>query len=165
MQNDKNFKIKKPCFRQHDILAETRSRITTAITFSRQNDAGSPARSSYLGKSCPRCHPRFNVWASVISNCILVLSWGCYHFFHWPYENSFPRQSHDTIRDNTSPVSSTTSKLPIFLVLPFSRLLKNLHSQSSNSPLKKREGNCAELAFAKTSGSATGEREKKLANS
>ena len=29
------------CSRHHDILAKTRSRITTAITFSRQNDAGS----------------------------------------------------------------------------------------------------------------------------
>ena len=48
---------------------------------------------------------------------------------------------------------------------PVSPLVKNLHSHSSNSPLKKREENCAELAFTKTSGSATGDREKKLANS
>ena len=31
------------CFRQHDILAKTRSRMTTANTFSLQNDAGSRA--------------------------------------------------------------------------------------------------------------------------
>ena len=92
-------------FPQHDILAKTRGRITRAITFSPQNDADSRARSSYLGKSCPRCRPRFNVWASVVLNCTLGLLLGCYHFFHWPYENSFPRQSHDTIRDNTTPVS------------------------------------------------------------
>ena len=29
------------CSRHYDILAETRSRMTTAITFARQNDAGS----------------------------------------------------------------------------------------------------------------------------
>ena len=29
------------CFRPYDILAKTGSRMTTAITFSRQNDAGS----------------------------------------------------------------------------------------------------------------------------
>ena len=29
------------CSRHYDILAKTRSRMTTAITFSRQNDAGS----------------------------------------------------------------------------------------------------------------------------
>ena len=29
------------CFRHYDILAKTRSRVTTATTFSRQNDAGS----------------------------------------------------------------------------------------------------------------------------
>ena len=31
------------CFRDFDILAKIRSRVTTAITFSRQNDAGSHA--------------------------------------------------------------------------------------------------------------------------
>ena len=29
------------CSRHYDILAKTRNRMTTAITFSRQNDAGS----------------------------------------------------------------------------------------------------------------------------
>ena len=29
------------CFRYFDILAKTRSRVTTAVAFSRQNDAGS----------------------------------------------------------------------------------------------------------------------------
>ena len=31
------------CFRHYDILANIRSRMTMAITFSRQNDAGSRA--------------------------------------------------------------------------------------------------------------------------
>ena len=31
------------CFRHYDSLVKTRSRLTTAITFSRQNDAGSRA--------------------------------------------------------------------------------------------------------------------------
>ena len=31
------------CFRHFDVLAKIRSRVTTAITFSRQNDAGSHA--------------------------------------------------------------------------------------------------------------------------
>ena len=34
------------CFRQHDIRAKTRSRVTTATTFSRQNDAGSRANTT-----------------------------------------------------------------------------------------------------------------------
>ena len=34
------------CLRQHDILAKTRSRVKTATTFSRQNDAGSRARTT-----------------------------------------------------------------------------------------------------------------------
>ena len=33
-----------PCSRHYDILAKTRSRMTTATTFSRQNDVGSRAR-------------------------------------------------------------------------------------------------------------------------
>ena len=32
------------CLRHYDILGQTRSRMTTAITFSRQNDAGSRGR-------------------------------------------------------------------------------------------------------------------------
>jgi len=36
--------IKLLTFRHHDILAKTRSRMTTATTFSRQNDADSRAR-------------------------------------------------------------------------------------------------------------------------
>ena len=39
-------KIALTCFRHHDILAKTRRRMTSAITFSRQNDAGS--RAQYL---------------------------------------------------------------------------------------------------------------------
>ena len=37
-----------PCSRHYDILAKTRSRMTTATTFSRQNDVGSRARAHYL---------------------------------------------------------------------------------------------------------------------
>ena len=37
------------CFRHYDILAKTLSSMTTAITFSRQNDAGSPmSNTQYL---------------------------------------------------------------------------------------------------------------------
>ena len=35
------------CFRHLDILAKTRGRVTTATTFSRQNDAGSRAYTTY----------------------------------------------------------------------------------------------------------------------
>ena len=35
------------CFRHYDILAKTGSRMTMAIIFSRQNDAGSHARTTY----------------------------------------------------------------------------------------------------------------------
>ena len=35
------------CSRHYDILAKTRSKMTTAITFSRQNDAGSRASNTY----------------------------------------------------------------------------------------------------------------------
>ena len=46
-------------FRHYDILGQARSRMTTAITFSRQNDAGSRARTiSYLKKSHTRSHSR-----------------------------------------------------------------------------------------------------------
>ena len=42
---DRNKMIKLPtlitCFRHYDTLAKTRGRMATAITFSRQNDAGS----------------------------------------------------------------------------------------------------------------------------
>ena len=34
------------CFGHHDILAKTRSRMTTAITLSRQNDSGSRAHTT-----------------------------------------------------------------------------------------------------------------------
>ena len=34
-------------FRHYDILTKTRSRMTTATKFSRQNDAGSRARTTY----------------------------------------------------------------------------------------------------------------------
>ena len=34
------------CFRHHDILAKTGSRMLTATTFSRQSDAGSRARTT-----------------------------------------------------------------------------------------------------------------------
>ena len=34
-------------FRHYDILAKTGSRMTMAITFSRQNDVGSHARTTY----------------------------------------------------------------------------------------------------------------------
>ena len=36
------------CFRHHDILTTTRSRMTTAIRFSRQNDTGSCAHTTRL---------------------------------------------------------------------------------------------------------------------
>ena len=34
------------CFRHYDILTKTRNRQTTVIAFSRQNDAGSPVRTT-----------------------------------------------------------------------------------------------------------------------
>ena len=37
-------------FRHYDILAKTRSRMTTAITFSRQNDEGSRTSTTYTKK-------------------------------------------------------------------------------------------------------------------
>ena len=44
------------CFRHYDVLAKTPSKMTTAITFSRQND-GWFAR---LNKSRSRSRPRLN---------------------------------------------------------------------------------------------------------
>ena len=38
-------------FRHYDILGQARSRMTTAITFSRQNDAGSRARTIRIKKN------------------------------------------------------------------------------------------------------------------
>ena len=38
---------RKNCSRHFDILTKTRSRMTTAITFSRENDAGSLRKVSY----------------------------------------------------------------------------------------------------------------------
>ena len=43
-QNDKTLISR---FRHHDIVAKTRSRMTRTITFSRQNDAASSARTTY----------------------------------------------------------------------------------------------------------------------
>ena len=37
--------------RHYDILAKTRSKMTTTITFSRQNDAGSRAITTYYGEN------------------------------------------------------------------------------------------------------------------
>ena len=39
------------CSRHYDILAKTRSRMTTAITFSRQNDAGSRVSNTQYSKN------------------------------------------------------------------------------------------------------------------
>ena len=39
------------CFRHFNILAKTRSRVTTATSFSRQNDAGSRASTIYDGEN------------------------------------------------------------------------------------------------------------------
>ena len=39
------------CFRHYDIRAKTRSRMTTAIGFSRQNDASWPARTTLVLKN------------------------------------------------------------------------------------------------------------------
>ena len=39
------------CFRHYDILGQARSRMTTAITFSRQNDSGSRARTTSYWKN------------------------------------------------------------------------------------------------------------------
>ena len=51
-QNDKNLNCHLiTCSRQKDIFAKTRSRMTTVITFSRQNDAGSPACTTLYWKS------------------------------------------------------------------------------------------------------------------
>ena len=42
------------CYSHYDIFAKTRGRMTTAITFSRQNDAGSRARNTeYLENLAP----------------------------------------------------------------------------------------------------------------
>ena len=48
------------CFRHYDVFAKTLSKMATAITFSRQNDAGSSARSAQY-------------WESVILMVILIL--------------------------------------------------------------------------------------------
>ena len=47
LQNDKTTNILVTCFCHFDILAKTRSRVTTATTFSRQNDARSRACTSW----------------------------------------------------------------------------------------------------------------------
>ena len=39
------------CSRHYDTLTKTRSRMTTAITFSRQNDAGSRASTTYYSEN------------------------------------------------------------------------------------------------------------------
>ena len=45
-QNDKTTNILVTCFCHFDILAKTRSRVTTPTTFSRQNDTGLRARTT-----------------------------------------------------------------------------------------------------------------------
>ena len=49
------------CFRPYDILAKTGSRMTTAITFSRQNDAGSRESNTQYYKSRTRSRPRLRI--------------------------------------------------------------------------------------------------------
>ena len=48
-------------FRQYDILSKIRSRMTMAITFSCQNDIGSPMHYLVLEKSCSCSRPRFRI--------------------------------------------------------------------------------------------------------
>ena len=54
------------CFRHYDILAKTRTRMTTAIAFSRQNNTGSRGRIT----SRTRSRPRLRIY--IVKVCILA---------------------------------------------------------------------------------------------
>ena len=75
-------------FRHCDILAKTRSRMTTA-TKPRQNDAGSRARTTWI----------WNLKVSIV-------------FYNVALETG-PNQSHNAIRHNTDQDSNATCKWPI----------------------------------------------------
>ena len=66
-QNDKTFLALITCSRHYDIPAKTRSRMTAAITFSRQNDAGS--RAHYLGCIQTATDTSFTRDLSIFSLC------------------------------------------------------------------------------------------------
>ena len=54
------------CFRHYDILAKTRSRMTTAIAFSRQNNTGLRGRTTFGTRS----RPRLRIY--IVKVCILA---------------------------------------------------------------------------------------------
>ena len=64
------------CFRHYDILAKTRSRMTTAVAFSRQNDTGSRVSNySVLRKS--RTSPRLRILSSPFCNATTSFPIAC----------------------------------------------------------------------------------------
>ena len=65
--------------RHYEILAKTRSRLTTATTFSRQNDVGSRACTTQYWESHSKgqsCAAGFFFQLTWILNCIKLISWG-----------------------------------------------------------------------------------------
>ena len=63
------------CFRHNDIT-KTLSRVT-AISFSRQNDAGSRALYLLLRKSRTRSRPRLGIWRSLIATTRTTFAFVC----------------------------------------------------------------------------------------